>query len=132
MPMYEHKLLSIVGAGNGHDWYLLHKPALQQVRADAGLTTHGGKSEQLLAIGIAHRNHRNARLARRILQIRTAPDRRARAPVDIYSRVHGDQSRTAPFLDQADQRRIAEAQHDYDVATDQPLHLGDRSYATAE
>ncbi len=52
--------------------------------------------------------------------------------MDVDAGIDRDQADAAPFLDQAGQRRIAEALHHHDVAADQRLHLLDRRDAAAE
>jgi hypothetical protein len=128
----QHEFFRLGCTRNGCYRHLLHEPSLGQVGTDSGLAALRRQRKQLLAVRVAHCRHRDARLARSVIQVGTAPDRGAGSPMDVHAGIDRDQANAAPLLDQAGQRRIAEAQHHHDVAADHTFHVLDGRDAPAE
>ena len=114
------------------DREFLDEPALRHVGADGRLAAFAASAISFCAVGIVDRDDRDCGLRGRSGRSGLPQIGGAGAPVDVDARIDRDQSGAAPFLDQAGQRRIAEARHHDDVAADQVLHLLDRADAAAE
>src|SRR5262245_66647883 len=93
MTMHEHKFLGFALTPDFDHRHLLLVPALLQGGHYAGTGSRLRQRDQLTSVGIVDGHNRDPRLARQIVEIGCAPDRRADTPVDVRAGIRSEERR---------------------------------------
>ena len=123
VPVKQDKRLGLVGALNFHHGDRGDVPAVLQIRDDGADFVAAGGPDDLLAVGIVDRHHRNRRFPRQVVQVRGAPDSGADTPVRILARVHRNNPDGAQRLVVDDLPGHAEPFGDHDPAPYQRVEV---------